>query len=130
VPGLISPRPLVHPNNAVEEEQRKSRAWTLPTPDGRCSSTVQSAGAVRWTWPILASGDQRDTLAHGRSLARSAESLSAVSDLSSSLQRGQRSGVLLQLLQKLAEDLRDRGKLDLSEAFVDANFSSVSGPSS
>jgi transposase len=30
-----------------------------------------------------------------------------------------RSGVLLKLLQKLAEDLRDRGKLDLSEAFVE-----------
>src|SRR5580704_17449413 len=28
-------------------------------------------------------------------------------------QHWQRSGVLLQLLQKLAEDLRDRGKLDL-----------------
>jgi len=27
------------------------------------------------------------------------------------------------LLQELAEDLRDRGKLDLSEAFVDASFS-------
>jgi transposase len=40
-------------------------------------------------------------------------------------QHGQRSGVLLQLLQKLAEDLRDRGKLDLSEAFVDASFSSA-----
>ena len=40
-------------------------------------------------------------------------------------QHWQRSGVLLQLLQKLAEDLRDRGKLDLSEAFVDASFSSA-----
>jgi hypothetical protein len=26
-------------------------------------------------------------------------------------------------LQKLAEDLRDRGKLDLSESFIDASFS-------
>jgi transposase len=40
-------------------------------------------------------------------------------------QHWQRSGVLLQLLQKLAEDLRDRGKLDLSEALVDASFSSA-----
>ena len=40
-------------------------------------------------------------------------------------QHWQRSGVLLKLLQKLAEDLRDRGKLDLSEAFVDASFSST-----
>ena len=40
-------------------------------------------------------------------------------------QHWQRSGVLLKLLQKLAEDLRDRGKLDLSEAFIDASFSSA-----
>jgi hypothetical protein len=97
---------------------------------GGARSTVLSEGAVRWTWPTLARRDQRDTLAHGRSLARSAESLSALSDLSLPLQRGQCSRVLLQLLQKLAEDLRDRGKIDLSEAFVDATFSSVSGPSS
>src|SRR5258708_38222462 len=35
----------------------------------------------------------------------------------------QRSGLLTRLLQKLAEDLRDRGKLDLSESFIDASFS-------
>jgi transposase len=38
-------------------------------------------------------------------------------------QQWQRSGLLAQLLQKLAEDLRDRGKLDLSESFIDASFS-------
>ena len=38
-------------------------------------------------------------------------------------QQWQRSGLLEQLLQQLAEDLRDRGKLDLSEAFIDASFS-------
>jgi transposase len=37
-------------------------------------------------------------------------------------QQWQRSGRLDKLLQRLAEDLRDRGKLDLSEAFVDATF--------
>src|SRR6059058_3224734 len=37
-------------------------------------------------------------------------------------QRWQRSGRLEVLLQRLAEDLRDRGKIDLSEAFVDATF--------
>src|SRR5713101_192574 len=34
----------------------------------------------------------------------------------------QRSGRLELLLQRLAEDLRDRGKIDLSEAFVDPTF--------
>ena len=29
--------------------------------------------------------------------------------------------MLTRLLQKLAEDLRDRGKLDLSESFIDAS---------
>jgi transposase len=38
-------------------------------------------------------------------------------------QQWQRSGLLTRLLQKLAEDLRDRGKLDLSESFIDASFS-------
>src|SRR5918993_4204890 len=37
----------------------------------------------------------------------------------------QRSGRLERLLQCLAEDLRDRGKIDLSEAFVDATFASA-----
>jgi hypothetical protein len=32
---------------------------------------------------------------------------------------------LERLLQRLAEDLRDRGKIDLSEAFVDATFASA-----
>src|SRR5712671_6242492 len=40
-------------------------------------------------------------------------------------QQWQRSGLLTHLLQKLAEDLRDRGKLDLSESFTDASFSSA-----
>ena len=37
----------------------------------------------------------------------------------------QRSDRLDRLLQRLAEDLRDRGKIDLSAAFVDATFASA-----
>jgi hypothetical protein len=33
--------------------------------------------------------------------------------------------VLERVLQGLAEDLRDRGKLDLSEAFIGASFNSA-----
>ena len=40
-------------------------------------------------------------------------------------QQWQRSGLFERLLQTLAEDLRDRGKLDLSESFIDASFSSA-----
>lgn len=40
-------------------------------------------------------------------------------------QAWQRSGLLSGVLQKLAEDLRDRGKIDLSETFIDASFSSA-----
>src|ERR1700726_1777014 len=40
-------------------------------------------------------------------------------------QQWQRSGLLTHLLQELAEDLRDRGQLDLSESFIAASFSSA-----
>jgi len=40
-------------------------------------------------------------------------------------QSWQRSGLLTRTLQTLAEDLRDRGKIDLSETFIDASFSSA-----
>ena len=40
-------------------------------------------------------------------------------------QQWQRDGTLDQLLHALAEDLRARGKLDLSETFIDASFSSA-----
>jgi transposase len=40
-------------------------------------------------------------------------------------QSWQRSGLLTRVLQQLAEDLRDRGKIDLSETFIDASFSSA-----
>jgi DDE family transposase len=80
-------------------------------PVGGARSTVPAAAAVRWAWAIL---------------VRSAESLSTlIRPVIAAFQHWQRSGLLLRLLQKLAEDLRDRGKLDLSEAFVDASFSSA-----
>jgi len=40
-------------------------------------------------------------------------------------QSWQHSGLLTRVLQTLAEDLRDRGKIDLSETFIDASFSSA-----
>ncbi len=40
-------------------------------------------------------------------------------------QQWQRSGLLDGVLARLAEDLRDRGKIDLSETFIDASFSSA-----
>src|SRR5688572_28459324 len=40
-------------------------------------------------------------------------------------QQWRRTGLLRDVLQRLAEDLRDRGKLDLSEGFIDASFSSA-----
>jgi hypothetical protein len=62
---------------------------------------------------------------HRRSLARFAASLSSLSDLSSPFPTMAALGLLARLLQKLAENLRDRGKLDLSESFIDASFSSA-----
>jgi transposase len=40
-------------------------------------------------------------------------------------QQWRRDGTLTGVLTVLAEDLRDRGKLDLSETFIDASFSSA-----
>ena len=40
-------------------------------------------------------------------------------------QQWRRDGLLTNLLTRLAADLRDRGKLDLSETFIDASFSSA-----
>ena len=40
-------------------------------------------------------------------------------------QQWQHDGTLTRLLHALAEDLRARGKLDLSETFIDASFSSA-----
>ncbi len=40
-------------------------------------------------------------------------------------QQWRRDGTLTRLLTALAEDLRDRGKIDLSETFIDASFSSA-----
>ena len=40
-------------------------------------------------------------------------------------QQWRREGTLTRVLTRLAEDLRDRGKIDLSETFIDASFSSA-----
>ena len=40
-------------------------------------------------------------------------------------QHWRRTGVYDAVLQRLAEDLRDRGQLDLTEGFIDASFSSA-----
>src|SRR5439155_10640567 len=40
-------------------------------------------------------------------------------------QHWRRSGVLERVLQRLSEDVRDRGKLDLTEGFIDATFTAA-----
>ncbi len=64
-----------------------------------------------------ACGVERSVLdfTHRCSLARSAGSLSALQTCHRRFQQWQCSGLLTRLLQKLAEDLRDRGKLDLAK---------------
>ncbi len=73
------------------------------------------------------SGAQRCffAVAHGCSLARSATRYPPYQTCHRRFQQRQRSGLLTALLQKLAEDLRGRGKLDLSESFIAASFSSA-----
>ena len=55
-------------------------------------------------------------------MARSARTLPALLDLSSPLPALDRGGTLDEILRALAEDLKDRGGLDLSECFVDGTF--------
>jgi transposase len=40
-------------------------------------------------------------------------------------QQWQRTGLFRDVLERLAEDLRDRGKLDLTEGFIDASFTAA-----
>src|SRR5215831_20346060 len=40
-------------------------------------------------------------------------------------QQWRRSGLLERILQRLSEDLRDRGKLDLTEGFIEATFTAA-----
>ena len=63
--------------------------------------------------------------AHRCSLARSARPLSSLPNLPSSLSAVAARRHADPLLHALAEDLRARGKLDLSETFIDASFSSA-----
>ena len=65
-------------------------------------------------------------LAHRRSLARSARPLSFLPNLPSAFSAvAARWHAGPDCLHALAEDLRARGKLDLSETFIDASFSSA-----
>jgi transposase len=71
--------------NSVNREHGPNRR-----PVGGARTTVPSAATVRWAWATLARhsrGAQRSAvdLTHGRSLARFAQPLSALSDLSSPL---------------------------------------------
>ncbi len=58
-------------------------------------------------------------------MAGLAAAIPAIPDVPSPLPEWVRAGVLRRLLESLAEDLRGRGKLDLSECFVDATFVSA-----
>jgi transposase len=57
----------------------------------------------------------------GAPWADSASTISATRDVPPSLPRLVKDGVLVRMLRDLAEDLKVRGKLDLTEAFVDGS---------
>src|SRR3954471_13773226 len=98
---------------------------------GRTRATVTAAArASRSTRPPLARSSRRaewDLMdpPHRCAAEGSARSLSVVPDLSSAVSQWRRTGVFEDVLQRLTEDLRDRGKLDLTEGFIDASFSSA-----
>lgn len=97
---------------------------------GRARTDLPPAPSPGWARPAVdrsAGRHERRPVgpAHGRAVARPAIALSPYQTCHRRFQLWQRSGRLDRLLQRLAEDLRDRGKIDLSEAFVDATFASA-----
>ena len=103
--------------NGVNREHGSNRR-----PMGGSRTVVSSQTTSRWARATVARhacGTERSFLGftHGCSLARSAVSLSVLSDLSSTLPTVAAQRDADSLPAKLAEDLRDRGKLDLSESF-------------
>ena len=107
-----------------------STAWTSPTSSGPCSNPPSARAVAAWARPAVdrsAGRHERRPVgpAHGRAVARPAIALSAYQTCHRRFQLWQRSGRLDRPLQRLAEDLRDRGKIDPSEAFVDATFASA-----
>jgi hypothetical protein len=99
-------------------------------PVGDSRTDVPAEAAARWEGTTLARyacGAPRRALdfAHRRPMARTPVQVSPYQTCHRRFQSWQRSGLLTQVLQKLAEDLRARGKIDLSETFIDASFSSA-----
>src|SRR5437667_401093 len=85
---------------------------------------------LAWTPGLLRAQTEMHRVQHGIAVLR--ERQDGLKDYKLShkhfqrrVQQWQRSGLLTRPLQKLAEDLRDRGKLDWSESFSDASFSSA-----
>ena len=111
--------------NSVNREHGPHRR-----PVGVARTTVPSETPGRWARPTVAGyarGAERCILGftHRRSWHDLPRRYPPYQTCHRRFQQWQRSGLLTQLLQKLAEDLRDRGKLDLSESFIDASFSSA-----
>ena len=99
-------------------------------PMGDSGTDVPAEAATGRAWSAMegsSHGTERSSLdtAHWSTLARFAISLSALSDLPSSLPTVAARRVVNRSIDLLAQDLRDRGKLDLSETFIDASFSSA-----
>ena len=57
--------------------------------------------------------------AHRSAVGLSSETVPALPGVPRPFQKWEREGLLDRILAALAEDLRERGKVDLSEAFID-----------
>jgi hypothetical protein len=58
-------------------------------------------------------------------MARFARPISTIPDVPQAFPNGVKDGTLKSILETLAEDLRTRGELDLSECFIDGTFVSA-----
>lgn len=97
---------------------------------GSGGASTASCAAGGQSWPSLARHARGAAwcavgVGHGSAVAGVAGEVPAVPDLPSSLSTAVRSSKLEEALRLLARHLRERSKLNLEEAFVDATFASA-----
>ena len=89
-------------------------------PNDNTDSTGRAAGGSKASF-------QRDSVdsEDGRAVERPSPKTRVLPDLHRRFQEWEQAGVMRRILCALADDLRDRGKLGVSECFVDATFASA-----
>ena len=112
----------LHPTGGCSRHGSDRRAV-----EGSRTAHRRAAATARWTRTALAQQPggverHRVDLAHGRPMARLAGAIPPYQTCHRRFQRWVRDGTFERVLEALARDLKERGKLDLSECFIDGTF--------